>query len=544
MTAGASARDAYDASWVAVYRLVREGESWSGRERNCAFLNTGDGRFADASALLGLDHPDDGRAAAIVDWDADGALDLVTTNRTGPRVRLLRNAIPPSGEFVAIRLEGRTCNRDAIGARVEVHLEDGRRLVRGVRAGDSYLAQSTRWLHFGLGAAGAIRRVVVRWPWGEAEEVAGVAPGKWHRIVQGTGRAETWKPPAAAALAPAPAPEPPRSTEAARIVLPSRAPLPALAYLDAADPETVRTVGGGDDRAPFLVHLWASWCAPCLAEIEGLSKDAERISRTGLGILALSVDAEADRPRARAFLERMRWRFGQGFATAEALGILEALQRSILDRHRPLPLPSSFLVDGDGRIAAIYKGPVETERLLADLDLLGAGAEENLAAALPFAGRWHAPPPALDLAGLARALEDRGFAGAAREVDRGDLVVSTSSPARIHHEIGLSRARQGQIDAALDLFRRAAELEPDFFEARRDLATALHQNGDLAGAIAEYRAALALRPAEGRTLFNLAVACAQSGDREGAMQARERLAEVDAALAADLLARLRTERGW
>ena len=32
------------------------------------------------------------------------------------------------------------------------------------RAGDGYLAQSTKWLHFGLGALDRIDRVVVTWP--------------------------------------------------------------------------------------------------------------------------------------------------------------------------------------------------------------------------------------------------------------------------------------------------------------------------------------------------------------------------------------------
>ena len=54
----------YIDGWAAVYRLIRQGRSWSGRERNTCFLNTGDGEFVDASAVTGLDFPDDGRALA------------------------------------------------------------------------------------------------------------------------------------------------------------------------------------------------------------------------------------------------------------------------------------------------------------------------------------------------------------------------------------------------------------------------------------------------------------------------------------------------
>ena len=45
------------------------GASWSGRERNCCFVNTTDGRFADASAVSGLDFADDGRSLVVTDWD-------------------------------------------------------------------------------------------------------------------------------------------------------------------------------------------------------------------------------------------------------------------------------------------------------------------------------------------------------------------------------------------------------------------------------------------------------------------------------------------
>ena len=41
---------------------MREGSGWSGKERNCCFLNTRNGRFANASIVSGLDYQDDGRA--------------------------------------------------------------------------------------------------------------------------------------------------------------------------------------------------------------------------------------------------------------------------------------------------------------------------------------------------------------------------------------------------------------------------------------------------------------------------------------------------
>src|SRR5262245_66393159 len=101
--------------------MLREGRSWSGRERNCFFLNTGGTRFANVSAVSGFDFPDDARAAALSDWDGDGDLDVWVSNRNAPRLRLLRNGATGS-HYIALRLvgDGATTHRDAIGARVEV----------------------------------------------------------------------------------------------------------------------------------------------------------------------------------------------------------------------------------------------------------------------------------------------------------------------------------------------------------------------------------------------------------------------------------------
>ena len=79
-------------------RQVDEGTSWSGNERNQVFLNLGDlhgenkvPRFADISAVAGFDLPDDSRALVSLDWDHDGDLDIITTNRTAPRLRIFEN---------------------------------------------------------------------------------------------------------------------------------------------------------------------------------------------------------------------------------------------------------------------------------------------------------------------------------------------------------------------------------------------------------------------------------------------------------------------
>ena len=86
---------AYRAGWQATKELLRRGRSFSGHEPNCAFLNCRGVPFANVSAVTGLDFKDDGRAVAVTDWDHDGDLDLWLRNRTGPRLRLMRNETVP-----------------------------------------------------------------------------------------------------------------------------------------------------------------------------------------------------------------------------------------------------------------------------------------------------------------------------------------------------------------------------------------------------------------------------------------------------------------
>ena len=113
--------------FAAFAKMFGEGRSFSGHERNCCYLNPGNssaaaGKFANISAASGLDYPDDARAIILLDWDQDGDLDVWASNRNAPRLRLLRNEIPKSGNFINLSLvgNGTTTNRDAIGARVEI----------------------------------------------------------------------------------------------------------------------------------------------------------------------------------------------------------------------------------------------------------------------------------------------------------------------------------------------------------------------------------------------------------------------------------------
>ena len=165
---------------------VEQYENATFPQRNQLFLNAGAGRFeeyAEDGGALSLKRVS--RGAAFGDYDYDGDIDVLVAN-VAAHPTLMRND-GASGHWVRLRLEGRDSNRAGIGARVEV-TSGGQVQTDEVRSGASFLSQSDLRLHFGLGTATSIERVVVYWPSGRVEEYADLGVNQEHLLVEGGAR--------------------------------------------------------------------------------------------------------------------------------------------------------------------------------------------------------------------------------------------------------------------------------------------------------------------------------------------------------------------
>jgi hypothetical protein len=119
------------------------------------------------------------RGIAVADVAGDGNLDILIAQNGGPP-RLLRNDRRSHNAWLRIDLVGTHCQRDAGGARVEVHTPRDV-LVQTMEPATGFMAQSEKTLTFGLGSDDRVRKVVVRWPSGVVQEVK--PPGVNRRLV-------------------------------------------------------------------------------------------------------------------------------------------------------------------------------------------------------------------------------------------------------------------------------------------------------------------------------------------------------------------------
>jgi thiol-disulfide isomerase/thioredoxin len=118
--------------------------------------------------------------------------------------------------------------------------------------------------------------------------------------------------------------------------------LPGEALVGA--PETLAALRASSGGRPAAVVFWASWCGPCQEEAAAL----ERFSQTASGRGRLvGVDWSDALSGAKAFIAHNHWSF-PNVRDAEGL---------VGNRYHMTGLPTTFILDGKGRIRTALRGP-------------------------------------------------------------------------------------------------------------------------------------------------------------------------------------------
>jgi tetratricopeptide (TPR) repeat protein len=483
--------------------MLRNGKSFSGNERNRCFLNVGTEKFADLSVVSGLDLIDDGRAIAPVDWDHDGDLDLWFGNRTGPRLRFMRNEAPSDHHYLAVALEGVDCNRDAIGARVELTISGAngsgrKRILKSLRAGEGYLSQSGKVLHFGLGTLDEIESLRIAWPDGSQDEYDQLDVDRRYKITQGESKAKPLTVRQQVDLALSAPHVPPRSEQAA-ILLSERVALPRLEYQTLSGEKRLLLNSG--EPGPRLINLWATWCEPCLHELVDFAQHENALRDAQLDIIALATDGLQEEPSSNSIeetLDRLKFPFRGGVATTDLVAKLQIVLDNLFNDSRQIPLPSSFLIDSEHRLAAVYRGPVTSEQLLRDTKRLKLNGEALRIAAHGASGRWFLLPPPTELTPMVEDLRLASFVDEAIEyaVQHRELLSKERNVSILMNRLGSALGRKGQAEQAIEFFRIAVNQKPGFVLARYNLAAMLLSRGETAAAIEQLQQAVQLDPSD------------------------------------------------
>lgn len=136
-------------------------------------------------------------------------------------------------------------------------------------------------------------------------------------------------------------------------------PAPAIAFKDADGKRvTLQQLAG----QPLLVNLWATWCAPCVAEMPTLDAVAGGYAGKGLKVLTISQDVQ-EKQVAPFFAKRGFAHLKPWTDSENALGLHYATGM----------LPTSVLYDAKGR---------EVARVIGAMDWQGDEAKSLLDAAL------------------------------------------------------------------------------------------------------------------------------------------------------------------
>jgi len=143
--------------------------------RNFCFQNQGNWKFKDASGDWMTIPASWSCGAAWADFDNDGDLDLVSNNLEQPAfIYENTSAGQPNANFLQIKLQGNAPNPFAVGASAVIYYNNGQVQylenfpTRGIFSSVEHL------LHFGIGNASQVDKLIVRWPDGKTQTLTNV----------------------------------------------------------------------------------------------------------------------------------------------------------------------------------------------------------------------------------------------------------------------------------------------------------------------------------------------------------------------------------
>ena len=442
--------------------LIRGGFSLSGNQRNRCYLNIGSVGFANFSAGSGIDLLNDARSLATSDWDNDGDTDVIMISRTGPRVRILCNQMQSKNQSINISLVGDSSNRDAIGARVEVWIENRKApIVRWVTAGSGYLAQSSRNLQIGLGKEASIRKVDVIWPGGSRQTFDRLKANQFYTLTQNSAAAaeKTAKRIQLSIKAGSPRENQSLKTSSRSVFYPSSL-LPPI-RIQGPQRKWYRVESQPNQALLAVFHD----STPASENVlQDFAKNALELEQNNIGCVAAFCDRrERATPMgdqhelSKQIIESSQWPYPGGVAAATDIEKLKLACGEWFSNQQLPELPFGVLLDRSGAVKAFYPASeLGSKVLLKDKTLFGYGFEKQWDQLTGRSGFWLNTNRSVNLTRLKERLLELGL--------EQDVVVlnhrSAPSTAMLLTTRAIELASLNDFELASEFFERALKVDP------------------------------------------------------------------------------------
>jgi cytochrome c biogenesis protein CcmG/thiol:disulfide interchange protein DsbE len=111
-----------------------------------------------------------------------------------------------------------------------------------------------------------------------------------------------------------------------------------------------------------VVNYWASWCAPCWEETPALMRLNTELEPSGLAVVGVAMD-EGNSDHVNAEVHR----FVQTLHVSYPIALPEPMSQMAYGVDG---LPTTILVDRQGRVAKVYTGAIREKELKADIKAL------------------------------------------------------------------------------------------------------------------------------------------------------------------------------
>ena len=155
--------------------------------RNHFFFNTlvetGSPGFQDISEASGTDGIKEARGLVIFDYDDDGDLDMLVSNRDNTPDLYHNHSV--TANWLKVDLQGVVSNYNGVGAILRL-TADGNTYHR-LNDGSDFLGHSIQPVHFGIGDAAMAEELQIRWPNGLVETITNIPANQTINIREGQG---------------------------------------------------------------------------------------------------------------------------------------------------------------------------------------------------------------------------------------------------------------------------------------------------------------------------------------------------------------------